>query len=59
MTVADDAAQPGAGWDEGQCTAALALLEQRQAQVGIMLRLRQTFRLTVHRSTTYAWQYHA
>ncbi|CAE7213669.1 hypothetical protein PTNB85_07021 [Pyrenophora teres f. teres] len=33
MTVAKEAAQPGAGWDEAQCTAALALLEQRQAQI--------------------------
>ncbi|KAI2478611.1 Med27 domain containing protein [Pyrenophora tritici-repentis] len=33
MTVANQAAQPGAGWDEAQCTAALALLEQRQAQI--------------------------
>jgi hypothetical protein len=33
MGVPDVAAQPGAGWDEEQCTAALAHLEQLQAQV--------------------------
>ncbi|KAF1837282.1 hypothetical protein BDW02DRAFT_157558 [Decorospora gaudefroyi] len=29
----DAAAQPGAGWDEAQCTAALARLEELQAQI--------------------------
>jgi len=33
MAAAQVAGQPGAEWDEGQCTAALALLEQLQAQV--------------------------
>jgi hypothetical protein len=35
MGAPDVAAQPGAGWDEAQCTAALAQLEQLQAQVRI------------------------
>ncbi|KAH7380623.1 mediator complex subunit 27-domain-containing protein [Pyrenochaeta sp. MPI-SDFR-AT-0127] len=33
MSPSDAAAQPGAGWDEAQCTAALAQLEQLQAQL--------------------------
>ncbi|CAO2647752.1 Nn.00g086740.m01.CDS01 [Neocucurbitaria sp. VM-36] len=33
MSAPDSAAQPGAGWDEAQCTAALAQLEQLQAQI--------------------------
>ncbi|KAF2852852.1 hypothetical protein T440DRAFT_355142, partial [Plenodomus tracheiphilus IPT5] len=33
MSVADDAGQPGAGWDEAQCTSALAQLERLQAQI--------------------------
>ncbi|KAF1842484.1 uncharacterized protein K460DRAFT_409892 [Cucurbitaria berberidis CBS 394.84] len=33
MSTTDLAAQPGPGWDEAQCTAALAHLEQLQAQL--------------------------
>jgi hypothetical protein len=33
MSAPESAAQPGAGWDEAQCMAALAQLEQLQAQV--------------------------
>lgn len=33
MATTESASQPGAGWDEAQCTAALAHLEQLQAQV--------------------------
>jgi hypothetical protein len=33
MGAPDVAAQPGAGWDEEQCTAALAHLERVKAQV--------------------------
>jgi len=33
MGATEGEAQPGAGWDEAQCTAALAQLEQLQAQV--------------------------
>ncbi|KAF2133273.1 hypothetical protein P153DRAFT_381711 [Dothidotthia symphoricarpi CBS 119687] len=33
MAALDSTAQPGAGWDEAQCTAALAQLEQLQAQI--------------------------
>ncbi|KAF1947914.1 hypothetical protein EJ02DRAFT_440078 [Clathrospora elynae] len=33
MGAPDSAAQPGADWDEAQCTAALAQLEQVQAQL--------------------------
>ncbi|KAJ8117847.1 hypothetical protein OPT61_g1048 [Boeremia exigua] len=33
MSASDAAAQPGAGWDEAQCMAALAQLEQLQAQI--------------------------
>ncbi|KAI4657134.1 uncharacterized protein J4E79_007750 [Alternaria viburni] len=36
MGAPDVAAQPGAGWDEAQCTAALAQLEQLQAQISDM-----------------------
>lgn len=36
MSAPDTAAVPGAGWDEAQCTAALARLEQLQAQVKIL-----------------------
>ncbi|KAJ4377654.1 hypothetical protein N0V83_000482 [Neocucurbitaria cava] len=32
MGTTDSAAQPGAGWNEAQCTAALAQLEQLQVQ---------------------------
>ncbi|KAF1365287.1 hypothetical protein EJ07DRAFT_96182 [Lizonia empirigonia] len=33
MSATEPAAQPGAGWDEAQCKAALAQLEQLQAQI--------------------------
>lgn len=33
MAAAETTSQPGGGWDEAQCTAALAHLEQLQAQV--------------------------
>lgn len=33
MVASEAAGQPGAGWDEAQCIAALAQLEQIQAQV--------------------------
>lgn len=33
MSATEPAAQPGAGWDEAQCKAALAQLEQLQTQV--------------------------
>ncbi|KAL1800885.1 hypothetical protein ACET3X_001227 [Alternaria dauci] len=33
MGATEAAAQPGAGWDEAHCTAALAQLEQLQAQI--------------------------
>ncbi|RYN40395.1 hypothetical protein AA0112_g3228 [Alternaria arborescens] len=36
MGATEGAAQPGAGWDEAQCTAALAQLEQLQAQINDM-----------------------
>ena len=39
MGAPDVAAQPGAGWDEAQCTAALAQLEQLQAQVRLLCHL--------------------
>ena len=35
MSASEPAAQPGAGWDEAQCMAALAQLEQLQAQVRV------------------------
>jgi hypothetical protein len=33
MATLDVAGDPGAGWDEAQCTTALAQLEELQAQV--------------------------
>jgi hypothetical protein len=33
MAALDVAGDPGAGWDEAQCTRALAQLEELQAQV--------------------------
>lgn len=33
MSATDLSSQPGAGWDESQCTAALAQMEQLQSQV--------------------------
>jgi len=33
MSATDVSGQPSAGWDESQCTAALAQLEQLQSQV--------------------------
>jgi hypothetical protein len=33
MAAPEIASDPGAGWDEAQCSAALAQLEQLQAQV--------------------------
>lgn len=35
MAAPEVAGDPGAGWDEAQCTAALAQLEQLQAQVSL------------------------
>lgn len=56
MSASSTAAQPGAGWDEAQCMAALAQLEQLQAQV-------RTFHLNsvngtkLYRLMIYASQY--
>lgn len=56
MSVSDSTAQPGAGWDEAQCTAALAQLEQLQAQVRLHhLSLRNG--IDLYRSTIYALRY--
>lgn len=33
MASAESISDPAAGWDEAQCTAALAQMEQLQAQV--------------------------
>ena len=54
MNTQEPTAQPGAGWDEAQCMAALAQLEQLQAQVRtqrfVLAPLTNLGRLTIYAS---------
>jgi hypothetical protein len=58
MAALEVASDPGAGWDEAQCTAALAQLEELQAHVRSESIRAISPELTHSRLTTCDWLYH-